>query len=127
MSSSSTKLLQKALQVKLESWLEYINGEKGPQYSLKVKEDKFTVEQAMTISVRADAETHAGSWQFPILTIIFGEHLSVSTNSKSANIPYSDPDLYKKMFAVIDHGAEHSLNASMSAIHQAMKSKGIDN
>ena len=105
MQSSSTKLLQTATWAKLQSWLKYINGRDNNYWYRLTKElDKFTIWQSVP---------DAPNWQFRILTLGFNNDLELSATKKKSGvvlIAYSDPEFYRKLFAVIDDVSKNSGN-----------------
>jgi len=113
MQSSSTKLLQKVLWVKLQSWLKYINGERDKQYALAKKPAVIDI-----------LEHYDENWVFSILTLKFEDDiLSIwgreyqefrpgqlnELERLVAKIAYSDPEFYKTIFVIINRTTEQAL------------------
>lgn len=127
MQSLSTKLLQAAIWAKLQTWLKYINGEKGDKFDLENSENCITIQQDILFSdhrgvqCATKVDPSKVSCTFPVITIRFGTELGVATTNKRATIPYSDPDLYRKLFAVIDYGAKHGFSDAVDVIMRACK------
>jgi len=125
-SSSSTKLIQEVIGKKLEQWLRYVNGESDTKYRIERREDDFVIQQLVqmkTSSVAKDGTINDSSWSFPIAHIKFKDELEASTTTKSFTIPYSDPDLYSKLFEVIDYAVARGFNDVMTAISISMSSR----
>lgn len=131
MSSFSTTLLQKALWVKLQSWLKYVNGEGEGQYRLAPRGAALTEAVQPTKSFiiqkvyQNDTIIGVGAWLYTIVTIQFEEELVMiikngskwglpiltgesADNTETIRIPYSDPEFYKKAFAVIARAKERA-------------------